>query len=387
MTKATLINLEILKWARESLNLSLEDVAKKVNKDIETVASWEDGKDFPTYVQLEYLAYKVYKRPIAVFYFSELPNEDKIQKAFRTLPDSEYNAINHNVIKIFREARVKQMKLKELCDEKNPSDFHLLKRYKLMSNHSIEKIAHDLRDMIGIALSEQKSFQNADKALKSWRTSLEKLGIFVFKDAFKEKNISGFCLFDDEFPIIYINNSMPKTRQIFTLFHELAHLLFNTGGIDKLDDSYILNLSEEEKMIETFCNLFAAEFLVPDDDFNKILVKYDYSEDSISNIAKLYCVSREVISRKLLDRGYISKDKYMELSKKWIEQAIKTKKDQSGGGNYYATKITYLGDNYLNIAFGNYYRERISVYQLADYIDTSVSNLPKLESTFIGGKR
>ena len=41
------------------------------------------------------------------------------------------------------------------------------------------------------------------------------------------------------FSDIYVNNSAAKTRQIFTLFRELGHLLFHTSGIDPLDDQYV----------------------------------------------------------------------------------------------------------------------------------------------------
>jgi hypothetical protein len=38
-----------------------------------------------------------------------------------------------------------------------------------------------------------------------------------------------------------------------------------------------------------------------------------------------------------------------------------------------------LGDKYLNIAFSSYYRGKISVEQLADYLNVSVKNVPGLE--------
>ncbi|MCP4567564.1 MAG: ImmA/IrrE family metallo-endopeptidase [FCB group bacterium] len=74
-----------------------------------------------------------------------------------------------------------------------------------------------------------------------------------------ELPFSGFCLYDETFPVIYINNSQPATRQIFTLFHELAHLLLRTGGIDTPNDEYIQHLQGEAKQIEISCNQFAAE--------------------------------------------------------------------------------------------------------------------------------
>ncbi len=77
-------NPKILKWARERAKYSLEDVALKLKKDIDIIKSWESGEKSPTYIQLEKLAYDIYKRPIALFFFPEPPEESDEQSEFRT---------------------------------------------------------------------------------------------------------------------------------------------------------------------------------------------------------------------------------------------------------------------------------------------------------------
>ncbi|MEZ5578788.1 MAG: ImmA/IrrE family metallo-endopeptidase [Candidatus Competibacteraceae bacterium] len=72
----------------------------------------------------------------------------------------------------------------------------------------------------------------------------------------------GFCLDDSQFPIIYVNNSSTKTRQIFTLFHELGHLIFQTSGIDRIDDQILPQLTNYNRKIEITCNGLAACILV-----------------------------------------------------------------------------------------------------------------------------
>ena len=205
-------------------------------------------------------------------------------------------------------------------------------------------------------------------------------GIFVFKEAFRQPEFSGFCLFDDEFPLIYLNNSMPKTRQIFTLFHELAHLLFGTGGIDKVEDDYINFLSGTDLRIERFCNQFAAAFLVPDSDFDQRIQDFRYSVDDygISELARRYSVSREVVLRKLLDRQAISSETYQAYVSKWADESNEKRKNSSGG-DYYSTQASYLGKQYLDLAFGKYYQNQINVGQLADYLNVRVSNISGLE--------
>lgn len=372
MTKIK-INPKVLEWARTRSNYSLPEVAGK----FKNIKSWEEGRDYPTYPQLEKLASK-YKIPIAIFFFPEPPTEDNIQKSFRTLPQEEIESLSPSLLKIIRQSQAMQIKLSELCNGENPARNPMFKEVSFAINHPI----NELRNYFSISVNEQAKWKSFDEAFDNWRNLIENHGIFVFKDpfkyAFEQDKISGFCLYDDEFPIICVNNSMTKTRQIFTLFHELSHLLFKTGGIDKLRDDYISLLSADNRGIENFCNKFAGNFLVPDDNFNKRINNKSIDEKLISNLSDLYKVSREVILRKLLDRDLVSREYYEQKSQKWAAQ----RKKKGTGGDYYLNQITYLGKNYLKLVFGQYYKKHIPLSQLAEYLNVKIDNVPKLEIAF-----
>jgi Zn-dependent peptidase ImmA (M78 family) len=239
---------------------------------------------------------------------------------------------------------------------------------------SVGTVANSVREYLGIPLEQQFGWRNNDAALENWRQALVSVGVYVFKDQFRQDDFSGFCLYDDEFPIIYVNNTTAKTRQIFTLFHELAHLIFHTSGVDTLNDDYIDALPKDEKRIEVICNRLAARFLVPEDVFDRAFTGRPASEATAEELAGLFKVSREFIFRKLLDRDLISEDDYRRAAKRWAAQ-----KKPGTGGDHYNTKIAYLGPEYINLAFSQYYRNRIDEAQLADYLDTKPKNLATLE--------
>lgn len=71
------INPDILKWARERSGYTVEAIATALKKDASIINDWELGERALTYVQLEKLADK-YKRPIAIFFFPEPPEEPNI---------------------------------------------------------------------------------------------------------------------------------------------------------------------------------------------------------------------------------------------------------------------------------------------------------------------
>jgi len=379
MEKITAVNGLLLKWAREVSNMPIPFVAEKFSKNPDTIIAWEGGSDYPTYSQLEKLG-GLYKKPLAIFFFPSIPQGYNIKSSCRTLPESTFNSLSYKVIRKMNDARVMQLNLYELNEGKNPSK-QLLTNMNFSNNAN--QTATQLRRLLGVSLVDQKRIRKVNEALEMWRNKLIDLGIYVFKDAFEDDSISGFCLYDKEFPVIYINNSMSFTRQIFTLFHELYHLISNTSGIDKIKDDYFEGLSTHKLMVEKTCNAFAGEFLVPDVDFDIQVSHLKLTELTTGKLANEYNVSREVIMRKLLDRRLISQDEYDQKHEQFKIEAIRArqkKKDENGGGNFFNTKIAYLGHTYLYQAFEKYSKNKIDIYQLSEYTRTKIGHLPKLSS-------
>ena len=371
------VNPDVLRWARETAGWSIEDVALKMKKNVDVVLSWESGDQSPTYIQLERLAYQIFKRPIALFFFPKPPKEKSPKESFRTLPKREIASMSPRLLFLIRQAQVMQINLAELNDNVNPATLQIVRDLSFLPDSSVSEMAAKVREYLGVELSDQVLWQNTNEAFKTWRAVLEHHGVFVFKEAFKDERFSGFCLYDRKFPVIYVNNSKPDTRQIFTLFHELAHLLLGTGGIDTRRHDYIGGLKGDAKKTEILCNRFVGEFLVPDDDFDKRVVGASVSDDAVNELSKRYKVSREVILRKFLDRGAIDQRYYEEIAAIWSKYAPKK---SASGGDYYRTKGAYLGQGYLELAFSRYYQRKISVEQLANYLGVKVKNVMGMES-------
>ncbi len=378
MSQQIPINPSVLQWARETSGVTAEDVARILNRKsvtAETVAAWERGEGSPSYSQLEELAYQVYKRPLALFFFPEPPMEETPRQAFRTLPEYAIERLSARMRFLVRQAKTMQFNLMELYEGKNTSKRQIVKDLKLAMDMPISEAVVAVRKYINIDLKEQCTWNSTEKAFKVWRKAFEECGVFVFKEAFKDEPFSGFCLYDDQFPIIIVNNSKPDTRQVFTLFHELPHLLFGTGGVDMPIDDYFQFLQGDNKQIEVLCNRFAGAFLVPDDDFDQKIKTISISDNTIADLAKLYCVSREVILRKLYDRKLVGSHFYELKVEEWNKGKVK----KGSGGDYYRNKGVYLGESYIELVFSRLYQNRISVQQLADYLGVKVKNVPGME--------
>ena len=376
----------VLRWARESMGMSIEDVAHKLKKSSEEVMAWEseDGVS-PTYSQLENLAYKVFKRPLAVFFLPAPPDEIPPVQEFRTLPHTDLQTLHADTYVQVRKAHAYQLTLKEIFEGKNPSVKKISHEAPLDMQRSIEAQALAVRKALGISLEDQLEWKSDELALKRWREAVEAQGIFVFKAPFKQKDISGFCLLDADFPLIYLNNSTTKTRQIFSLLHELAHLLFNVSGISKFEASYVNRLPMAERRIEQFCNKIAAEILIPSADFIQQIAGFPGNAESVqdhlyANLASRYGVSREAVLRLLLDMERVGQAFYEQKAKFWASQ-----KKAGAGGDWYASQNTYLSERFAREVIGRHYRNQISVEQASEFLGIKAKNFSGLEQRILQG--
>jgi Zn-dependent peptidase ImmA (M78 family)/transcriptional regulator with XRE-family HTH domain len=378
IARATAVNPRVLRWARDRAGLPLEVVAARLDKTAEVISAWESGADAPTYRQLEELAERLYKRPVAVFFFPAPPDEEDPRKQFRTLPDSELALLAPDTLYAIREAVALRESVRELrTSEFEPS--RLITRDIHPSFAELaQEVARSVRSYIGITVEDQSSWQGPEHAFKQWRSALESLGISVFKRSFKQREILGLSIFDDEIPVILINNSTAHARQVFTLIHELGHILYSIGGITKNESNFIDQLTGVDRKIEVTCNEFAAEFLVPVETFPWHGIPNASLDPFVKTQARRYNVSREVILRRLLDRGYVNERMYAQKVTEWNRE-YEESRDASGGGNYYATQAAYLGKTFLELAFNQYYRRAVTLDELASHLRVKARNISRLE--------
>jgi Zn-dependent peptidase ImmA (M78 family) len=374
---------KVLRWARIRAGLSVETVAARMKRSGAEIEEWERGDAAPTYPQLEELARR-YHRPIALFFFPEPPKETPPQDSFRTLPEFEIEELAPHTLLQIRHARALQLSLYELNGGVNPSPKKILRETRISPAPPIAAVAGRVREVLGIDLDvERRKWKSADEALEGWRRAFEDSGVFVFKNSFEQSSVSGFCLHDAEFPIIYVNNSTAATRQIFTLFHELGHLLSGTGGITKTDDSFIRALRGEDRQIEVFCNAFAAECILPLASFRAQSSGMKATQHSFEVLARAFKVSREVVARRFLDQKRLSQVAYERLVARWHQEYEESRERGGSGGNFYNTHIAYLGERYLRLAFGRYYEGAISREDLGGYLNMKAKTVSGLEDALV----
>ena len=376
--KITNVNHHLLKWARDKSGYSLEDIAKYFGKERECIEDWESGIDFPTYIQLEKLASK-YERAIAFFFMQSSPENEENLEDQVMLRSSEIRKLSPKIYSLYRQAFFRQTALQELFGKDEFVEHKILEDIKHAHNRDFAELAAEVRDYIGVSVENQMSWGDSKIAISSWRDEIQNKGVFVFKEAFEDNKVDGFCLSHDVFPVIYLNNTNAENRQIFTLFHELGPVLLGNNGITS---DLIFKDSNDEK----FCNQFASEFLVPFEHFDEHSGSVEYSDKVAKKFADDYKVSSQVILYKFLEKGIISETFFKNKLSEWIsigKSKYGNSESHPGGGNYFYNQIMYLGQHFLTLAFKKYYEGKCSSDDLASYFNIKERNLSKLEDTFI----
>jgi Zn-dependent peptidase ImmA (M78 family) len=128
-------------------------------------------------------------------------------------------------------------------------------------------------------------------------------------------DMSGMLFRDGEIIVIGINSAHSKTRQRFTIAHEIGHLVLHKGDLF-VDRTVRLNrdgkssLAIDDREIEA--NGFAAELLMPEtlvtSGAQKYLVKNQKSSDIalLEHLAKVFQVSNHAMEIRLSNLGILS---------------------------------------------------------------------------------
>jgi Zn-dependent peptidase ImmA (M78 family) len=117
-----------------------------------------------------------------------------------------------------------------------------------------------LTDLTGYNFAEAVGRLEPSELFSALRQSVENADVFVVCERLLEETYRGFCIANSRFPIVFINTyKQPPRSRIFTLIHEMAHVLIGEGGV--------VDPFNNRNIIEKTCNKIVANFLMPHDQF------------------------------------------------------------------------------------------------------------------------
>lgn len=379
------INHHVLVWARHTAGYSLEEAARKIGVNTEKLRAWEGDEDKPTLRQLRIVA-KTYKRPSALFYRSTTPTEPPMLTDFRHLPNVDKKFTPKLLYEIRRayDRRSIALELTEQIGE-SPRVFPL----QADITEEPESLALRIREALGVTLADQYSWRDHYTALRNWIAAVENLGILVFHVRNVDLSLMrGFSIGEHPFPVVGINGKDSPRGRIFTLIHEVVHIVLQNGGLCDLHESD----STINGFLETYCNQVAAEVLVPGDTLLKERAVIenegnDWDNWRLLELSNRFMVSQEVILRRLLSLRRTTKAFYQHKREEYEEIYERERSRRSGAVPYYRLVLRDNGPAFTSLVLSAYHNEAISSRDLSNFLGgIKLNHVTKIEHAIIGGE-
>jgi Zn-dependent peptidase ImmA (M78 family)/transcriptional regulator with XRE-family HTH domain len=359
-----LVNPEILRWARVTAGLTLEEASQRLSiseargiSPVSRLSALERGETEPSRPILLKMA-KQYRRPLIVFYMENPPRKADRGQDFRILPDSISDVTSGMVDALIRDVKVRQSIIKAAIEDED--DFEPIKFVGCMRiSDGVEAVVRTIIKISSIDITKFRSQPSSEDAFKYLRNQVENTGVFVLligdlgshHTAFDIEVFRGFALSDAIAPFIIINDKDSKAAWSFTLLHELAHILLGHTGISN---------TNSELEIEQFCNRVASDILLPEVDLRNIhftdLSDFEDRKTIISDYAHTLNLSSSMVAYKLYLLGKIDRPIWVQLNREYRKLWLETRQEKrelrrgkEGGPSYYVLRRHRLGEHLITL--------------------------------------
>jgi Zn-dependent peptidase ImmA (M78 family) len=249
-----------------------------------------------------------------------------------------------------------------------------------------EVVSERVRTTLNVTYEGQAQWRSSYIALRQWRQRLEAMGVLVFQiSGIDSSEVRGFSFAEDVAPVIAINRGETPNARIFSVMHELVHLMLRQSSICDFEEEG--GRAAADEATEVYCNRVAAAILVPRATFEReevlraappgILV---WGDAEIAALANTYRVSREVIVRRLVTIGRSPEAFYRQKRNEYLAQyrARQDAPKEPVPENYGRKRASILG-NFARLVLESYYQDKITLSDASGYLGIKLKYLADLE--------
>lgn len=359
------VNPDIIRWARETAGLTLEEATRKLTlrqargvSAIERLVALESGDEEPTRSLLVRMS-KQYRRPLLTFYMTAPPRKGDRGQDFRTLPDDYSDTDEALLDALIRDVKARQSMVRAMLeDEEDTEPLHFVG--SMRRTQGISAVLSSIQQRIQIDRTEFYAKRSPAEAFTLLRNRVEAAGIFVllignlgsYHTTIDVGTFRGFALADIIAPFVIINDQDARSAWSFTLLHELVHIWLGQTGVSG---------GRAEISVEKFCNDVASEFLLPDSELGELEVDVRTDPESargkISPFAQDRNLSASMVAYKLFRKGVIDVRHWSLLSdtyrQMWIarrdEERMRARDRINTGPTYYPVRRHRIGKALLDL--------------------------------------
>jgi Zn-dependent peptidase ImmA (M78 family)/DNA-binding XRE family transcriptional regulator len=367
-----------VRWARAEDGLSEEDLASRVGVDPERVVAWEAGTEQPTKGQFSRLA-QALRRPRALFFLPTPPEVPAVLANLRSAPGLIDYELSTPERRMIRRARRLQEEVSWLIRRRGAETANVL---QLPTDVPASSAGQHLRNWLGVALEAQLQWGGESRAFREWRESIEERGILVFQLELGKEGIRGFSIWDDFTPALAVNTAYNTVARIFTMFHELAHLV---ARVDSACSKFFYSRPDAtpSPQVERWCEEVASFALLPRGEFEQVVrdrFGHDRSTlvtelDQARRIAQIFKVSIRAVVIRLIGSQLAPPNLYgiVERNAKVVDRP---RRGGGAGANAAERRIGQLGYSAPRLVLE---ATRQGEIPLRDAVDSLRLNLSQLD--------
>ena len=330
----------LLRWTRERAGIAQEDLAAKFKK----LREWEDGQSQPTLKQAEAFARAVHA-PVGYLFLSEPPEEALPIPDFRTFAGRAVTRPSPNLLDMIYACQERQNWYRDFTRVAGALDIDFVGSASVRTSPGT--VAARMRETLGFDPDARRECPTWTDALRLFIRQADAAGILVMVSGVVMSNnrrrldpgeFRGFALCDPLAPLVFVNGKDTKAAQMFTLAHELAHIWLGASALSNLGIAPRPGFRNEE----VWCNAVAAELLVPLDALQSDLRRDEALPDALSRLSRIFKVSTLVILRRLLDAGWLNRERFDAA---WAQENERLGRlvQTGGGGDLYRTTVARVG--------------------------------------------
>lgn len=362
------VNGPVLAWARTAAGLTVQEAAKRAGVKPERYEAWEQSGQAMTLGQLEALA-KAFGRTPAFFFIPKAPqSHDTPEQDFRGTGATRSPALAREILRASERRRAFIASTNDWIDRQVPA---------LPPNTTLTDFIPTVREALGVSIETQTGFKDAATALRTWIDAVNRrFGVLVFQmSGIPLDECRGFSVYEAQHSVIVINGADTVEARIFTLFHELGHLILRSGGICTL---------YTPSGVERRCNAFAGALLIPP----AFVQNLDVPLDHLSELAALLKVSQSAVAVRLRDLNIITQEQLNAVlaeAARIIAEARERQRerqresDKKGFVPRYELQLRNLGRWYVGTVLDAMNSEAISRTDAAYYLESKLSTVARME--------
>jgi Zn-dependent peptidase ImmA (M78 family) len=378
----------VLRWARETVDLTPTAADRKLGVPDGSVLSWEEGRARPTIANIRKAA-EVYRRSLAVFFLPEPPTTFDTMRDFRRLVGGLAGVWSEALHEEYRRAHWQREQLLELAQFEGVEPAVAWRQTPPSpDDHALAANGRaNLLELASLALPDERG--SAYDHLNYWTAALESAGILVMTTTgggVSSSEMRGFSLHFDVIPVITLNGTDSPRGRLFSLLHEYSHLLLHTAGL--CDTTTDRRATDPDRQLEARCNRLAAAMLMPGPEVLRrpgVVARaeardtWDYP--ALAAAAEAFGVSAEAFLLRLVSLGRVDMTFYEARRPEFLAAyEADEQRSRPSGGNWYLNTVRDLGRGYVRRVAGAHRAGTITSYTAATMLDVQASQIEGLAS-------